>query len=82
MVTLMRADGLRVVTYLNDHKPAHVHVFGNGEAEINLLGPGDGPELMQADTMTRGEVRRAMRLAIKHHATLPRRWEDIHGRTH
>jgi hypothetical protein len=39
MVTVLRADGLRVVIYVNDHLPAHVHVFGGGEAKINLIGP-------------------------------------------
>ena len=37
MVTVFRAHGLRVVIFVNDHKPAHVHVFGDGEAKINLL---------------------------------------------
>ena len=26
MVTVLRAHGLRVVIYVNDHEPAHVHV--------------------------------------------------------
>ena len=39
MVTVLRAQGLRVVIFLNDHHPAHVHVFGDGEAKINLSGP-------------------------------------------
>ncbi len=34
MVTVLRAHGLRVVIYANDHRPAHVHVFGDGEAKI------------------------------------------------
>ena len=51
MVTVMRAEGLRVVIFTNDHEPAHVHVFGDGEAKINLRGPGDTPELVWADGM-------------------------------
>jgi len=39
MVTVLRAEGLRVVIYSNDHKPSHVHVFGDGEAKINLWAP-------------------------------------------
>lgn len=36
-------DGLRVVIYPNDHRPAHVHVIGNGcEAVFNLNCP-NGP---------------------------------------
>lgn len=80
MVTVLRAEGLRVVIYLNDHRPAHVHVFGGGEAKINLLGPNGAPDLVWADNMTRPEVRRAMRIVAEHSAFLLQRWEDIHGR--
>ncbi|HTW71301.1 MAG TPA: DUF4160 domain-containing protein [Acetobacteraceae bacterium] len=38
MVTVLRAHGLRVVIFANDHLPAHVHVFGDGEAKIDLCG--------------------------------------------
>ncbi len=81
MVTVLRADGLRVIIYLNDHLPAHVHVLGDGEAKINLMGPQGVPELVWADDMTRGEVRRAMRIVAEQRAFLLQRWEDIHGRT-
>jgi hypothetical protein len=46
MVTVLRARGLRVVIFINDHRPAHVHVFGDGEAKINLSGPDNTPELV------------------------------------
>jgi hypothetical protein len=80
MVTVLRAHGLRVVIYANDHRPAHVHVFGDGEAKIDLLGPDGAPVLVWADGMTRGEVRRAVRLVAEQRAFLLARWEDIHGR--
>ena len=39
MVTVMRAEGLRVVIYSNDHEPAHVHVFGGWRSQnFNLIG--------------------------------------------
>lgn len=80
MVTVLRADGLRVVIYVNDHRPAHVHVFGDGEAKINLIGTQGAPNLVWADNMTRDEVRRAMRVVAGQLAFLLQRWEDIHGR--
>ena len=39
MVTIHRAHGLRIVIFTDDHEPAHVHVFGDGHAKINLTGP-------------------------------------------
>jgi hypothetical protein len=81
MVTVLRAHGLRVVIFTNDHRPAHVHVFGDGEAKINLSGPGGAPELVWADTMSRGEVRRAMRLVIEQQVSLLARWRELHERT-
>ena len=65
MVTVFRGDGFRVVIYVNDHNPAHVHVVGDGEAKIDLLGADGAPDLVWADGMTRGEVRRAMRLVVR-----------------
>ena len=38
MATVLRVHGLRVVIFVNDHLPAHVHVFGDGEAKIDLCG--------------------------------------------
>ena len=79
MVTIIRAHGLRVVIFVDDHHPAHVHVFGDGEAKINLLGPDDHPELVWADGMTRSEVRRAMQIVVEQQTLLLKRWREIHG---
>lgn len=81
MVTVLRADGLRVVIYLNDHRSAHVHVFGDGKTKIDLLGADGVPALVWTDTMMRGEVRRAVRLVASRQAFLLQRWGYIHGRT-
>ena len=70
-----------MVIYTNDHHPAHVHVFGDGEAKINLLGVGGSPELIWADGMSRGEVRRALLVVTDEQAALLVRWEEIHDRT-
>ena len=78
MVTVLRADGLRFVIYLNDHLPAHVHVFGDGEAKINLIGAQGTPDLVWANNMTRGEVRRSMRVVADQLAFLLQKWEEIH----
>ena len=43
MPTVLRFHGLRVVIYPNDHRPAHVHVMGNGCEAVFRLNPPLGP---------------------------------------
>jgi len=78
MVTVHRAHGLRVVIFVNDHEPAHVHVFGDGEAKINLLGAEGVPELVSAVGMTRADLRRALRIVMEEQVVLLDRWSEIH----
>jgi hypothetical protein len=49
MPTALRIDGLRVVIWPNDHRPAHVHVLGaEGEAVFNLHCPDGPPQLRES----------------------------------
>ena len=79
MVTIYRANGLRIVIFTDDHKPAHVHVFGDGHAKINPTGRGGGPELVWAESMKRNEVRRAVAVVTEHREVFLARWREIHG---
>ena len=79
MVTIFRGSGLQVVSFVDDHEPAHVHVFGDGQVKINLIGPDGEPELIWADAMKRSDIRRALQIVIGHKALFLRRWTEIHG---
>lgn len=79
MVTIYRAHGPKVVIFVDDHEPAHVHVFGDGQAKINLCGRNDEPELIRADAMTRTDVRRAMKILTEHKRLFLAQWKEIHG---
>lgn len=79
MITVHRAHGLRVVIFVDDHEPAHVHVFGDGHAKINLVGADGAPELVWCEGMSRSEVRRAMRIVVEQQGALLARWREIHG---
>ena len=70
---------LRVVIIVDDHEPAHVHVFGDGEVKINLVGPGGEPDLVWAIGMKRSEVRRAMAVVKERREEFFDRWREIHG---
>lgn len=80
MVTVFRAYGLHIVIFVDDHRPAHVHVFGDGQARIDLLGPGGPPVLLWSENMTKAEVCRAMRTVTEQQSLLLQQWERIHGR--
>ena len=79
MVTVLRTEGFRIVIFLDDHEPAHVHVFGDGEAKINLKGQEGHPELIWAVGMKRPEIRRSMNIVAENRDALLARWREIHG---
>ncbi|WP_287760193.1 DUF4160 domain-containing protein, partial [Acidiphilium sp.] len=58
MPTILRIGGLRVVIYPNDHRPAHVHVIGAGEAVFILHCPDGPPELRESYGFNRSDVAR------------------------
>ena len=68
-----------MVIFTDDHVPAHVHVFGSGEAKIDLHGPNDAPVLVSVVGMTRTEVRKAMQIVTENRESLIVRWRSIHG---
>ena len=81
MPTALRLDGLRVVIYPNDHRPAHVHVIGaRKEATFTLHCPQGPPELRASYGFLHREVNRIVEelaVAVK---MLCRKWRNIHGR--
>ncbi len=79
MVVIHRSRGFRFVIYTLDHLPAHVHVTGDGQAKINLLGPGGMPELVYSIGIGRADMKRLMREAMEHRDRFLREWERIHG---
>jgi Domain of unknown function (DUF4160) len=79
MVAIYRAHGLRIVIFVDDHEPAHVHVFGDGQAKINLIGVAGAPELIWVEGMKRSDVRRAMKIVVEHQQAFLSRWKELHG---
>ena len=79
MVTIHRAHGLRVIIFTDDHEPAHVHVFGDGQAKINLIGPDGAPTFIWAEGMKANDLRRALQLVRDQQDQFLARWREIHG---
>ena len=79
MITIHRAHGLRVIIFTDDHEPAHVHVFCDGQAKINLIGTDGAPALVWAEGMKANDLRRAMRLVRDQQEEFLAKWRAIHG---
>lgn len=80
MVTVHRQDGFRLVIYLEDHEPPHVHVYAGGaEAKIGLLAQDGRPYVIRAFPMRAGDLRKAVQLVSEQQAMLIAKWREIHG---
>ncbi len=79
MVTVHREGGFRFIIFTDDHEPAHVHIFGDGMAKVNLQSETGAPGLVFADGMEAGDIRKAMRIVARERDGLLQRWRDIHG---
>ena len=79
MVTIHRAHGLKFVIYVDDHEPAHVHVFGDGQMKIVIDGADGLPEAVEAIGMKANVRRRALDVVRDHQDAFRARWNEIHG---
>ncbi len=80
MPTVFRFNGLRVVIYPNDHRPAHVHVKGaGGEAVFILHCPGGPPELRESYAFKLSELNTIETTISGQLAVLCAEWSNHHG---
>ena len=80
MPTIKRIGKLRVVIYPNDHRPAHVHVIGNGnEAMFNLHCADGAPELRENFGFTQQQLGAIKAELISDLPYLWNEWRKIHG---
>lgn len=80
MPTLFRFNGLRVVIYPNDHRPAHVHVIGADSEAVFMLNAPDGPVTLRESFGFRlAEIQRIEAVLNGHLNDLQAAWVQIHG---
>jgi hypothetical protein len=78
--TILRINGLTVVIYPNDHRPAHIHVFGTGKEALFYLNCPNGPLTLRS--YFRFKLREVNSIAEKlapHIPELCKAWKEIHG---
>ena len=80
MPTVLRIGALRFVIWLNDHDPAHAHVFSaQAEAKIELGEPDGHPRLIENRRMKRSDLSKALNVVFEHRSMLMDKWRKIHG---
>jgi len=80
VVVVHRAHGFRFVIYTLDHEPAHIHITGDGQAKVNLLGPDGAPVVIYSIGIRRSALRRPIAEVVERQDIFLREWERIHGR--
>jgi hypothetical protein len=81
MPTVDAIDGLRVAIYTNDHRPAHVHVMGEGcEAVFKLNCPGGPPELRENYGFRAARLTKIRAGLAAKVPRLCKEWSRIHGK--
>ena len=80
MPTVGAIDGLRVVIYFNDHRPAHVHDIGDGcEAVFRLNCPTGLPELRENYGFAAGKLSKIKAALAARLMSLCAAWRRIPG---
>jgi hypothetical protein len=80
MPTILRQDGFAFRLYLDDHIPAHVHVFKAEGQAIIRIGEGDElPEVTEVYNMASKDLKKALKIAAENREYLKRKWKEYHG---
>jgi hypothetical protein len=79
MPTVLRLGSLRVVIYPNDHRPAHVHVSGQGHSAVFELNCPGGPlRLRQNVGFPEHQINKIAAELETHISALCEAWRQIH----
>jgi len=79
MVTVLRAEGLHVRIYADDHEPRHVHVIGNSHEALFNLNCSFGPVAVRANYgFPERDLSRIAKMLTEHLAFLCEEWRRIH----
>ncbi len=74
-----RQFGFRFVILTDDHEPAHLHIYGDGEMKVTIKGEGGLPEQVYSLGFKANDRRRAMDVVRERQPEFLARWEEVHG---
>ena len=70
---------MRFVIHTNDHEPAHVHVFGDGEMKIVSAADDGHPLAIWSIGLKQSDRRNAMDVVLERQVEFLARWREIQG---
>jgi hypothetical protein len=80
MPTLFRVGSYRVMVFLNDHRPPHVHAVGpDGRASFELGATPDDVALVESDGIRTKSLRQIAAAIIERHQECVENWGRHHG---
>lgn len=80
MPTILRQAGFRVMIYVADHPPAHVHVKkAGGELIVNLGDEETAPSIRANNSMAKSDERQAVRIVEDNQDGFLIAWRELHG---
>jgi hypothetical protein len=80
MPTIHRERGIRFLIYLDDHEPAHVHLWHGGlVAKIQIGDASKGPSIVDPGSVHPTKVRQALRIIEANQEHFLAKWRDYHG---
>jgi hypothetical protein len=80
MPTILRFAGLRVVIYTNDHRPAHVHVIGDGCEAVFEMNCAGGPVVLRENYgFALARLRKIKVVLQQNRNSICSAWKRIHG---
>ncbi len=79
IVTIHRAHGFRFAILTDDNEPAHVHIYGSGEAKIEIRAADGKPQLIWSIGLKANDRRRAMEIVLERQTEFLAQWNAIHG---
>lgn len=83
MPTILKTQGMRVVIYPADHRPAHVHVMGADFEVVFVLNCPDGPNELRnigAGKVSKTRIEQVRKVLAPHLDELCAAWRKHHGR--
>ena len=79
MPTLFHRGEYRVILFMNDHPPPHVHVVDDGYAKVSIGSTPADVRLINVQRIPPRMIRSIVREVVRRRSFICEQWSAIHG---